>query len=84
MSGAPVCYDVFGEKINRGYYPFWGEFDLSTSEDLLTTLVCTAMAYCCLQKRCALVHVLLQINMHLDILSSKCHWVFLLSGNVGG
>lgn len=72
-------------EINRGHpHPFLGEFNLSTAEDLLITSVCTATACYCLQKRCAMVHVLLQINMCLNILPSKCHWVFTLSRTVGG
>lgn len=68
-AGASVCYNVFWEKINRGHYPFFGKFDLSTSEDSLTALVCTAMTCWCLEKRC--VVVLLQINKHLDIFVFK-------------
>lgn len=78
--GAPICW-----KINRGHpHPFLGEFNLSTVEDLLIASVCTATACYCLRKRCAVVHVLLQINMRLDILPSKCHWVFTLSRTVRG
>lgn len=78
--GAPICWEI-----NRGHsHPFLGEFNLSSSEDLLTASVCTATACCCLQKRCAVGHVFLQINMHLDILPSKCHWVLTLSRTVGG
>lgn len=36
------------------------------------------------QTGCGVVRFLLKINMHLDILSSKCHWVFPLSWNDKG
>lgn len=43
------------------------------------------IAYCSfLQNGCVVVQFLLKINMHLDSLSSKCHWVFPLSWNDKG
>lgn len=76
--GTPICWEI-----NRGHpHPFLGEFNLGGLAHRFSMHSHGLLLLA--EKVCAVVHIFLQINMHLDILPSKCHWVFTLSRTVGG